>query len=221
MGYLNSYNNLIHTDGTVIAEICHIQAASEKGERYNPDMTDDERRDFNNLVLLCRNCHKITNNVELYPVKVMQDMKKNHESIFEKDTYNPDPILYDKILARFSYDLSFTEKEEWGILEEIIKFVNNNSPRSNPTTEQIAGGNLLHIKEKVRLNFPKEQRNQFQSTYVSTNAKQQTVAKFLENLAAEDSVQVDELREYIVSKYREIKGVSNTNSEVDSRIFVL
>lgn len=43
-------NNLIHIDGdtiTVIAQICHIEAANVGGERYNENMNDDERRHFN------------------------------------------------------------------------------------------------------------------------------------------------------------------------------
>ena len=212
----NCSNNLIHIDGTVIAEICHIEAANEKGERYNPNMTDDERRDFNNLILLCSNCHKITNNVILYTVENLQKIKADHERIYQKNGYNPDAKMYDKILARFAYDISFTEQEEWGILEEIIKFVNENAPKINPSPQQIMEGeNFLHISEKVKLNFPKEQRGQFQSTYISTNAKQQTTAKFLAKIASEDSVEVDELREYIASKYRELKNVSVEDVPID------
>lgn len=38
---------LIAKDGeTIISKIAHIEAASEKGPRYNPNMTNDERRHF-------------------------------------------------------------------------------------------------------------------------------------------------------------------------------
>jgi hypothetical protein len=105
-------------------------------------------------------------------------------------------------------------------LEEIVKFVNVNSPKINPTIQQITeNSNFLHITEKVKLNFPQDQRKQFQATYISTSAKQQTAAKFLERKIEEDSVQVEELLEYIVTKYREIKGVSIADTPIqDTKI---
>lgn len=200
---------LIKEDGSNVAQICHIEAASEGGERYNPLMTDDERRDFKNLILLCSNCHIVTNNMTIYTVGILQRMKDDHEGRYKDNGYKPSPDLYDKMLSKFAYDISFTEKEEWGILEEIIKFVNENAPNSNPTIQQISQGeNFTHTKEKVRLNFPQDQRMLFQQTYVMTSAKQQTVAKFFAKIASENSVELDELTEFIVTKYRELKGVS-------------
>lgn len=64
---------------TLYAEICHIEAAEEGGERYYPNQTDEERRHFDNLILLCPKHHKQTNNVEKYTVEVLQKMKKQHE----------------------------------------------------------------------------------------------------------------------------------------------
>ncbi len=45
---------LTHPDwGEVHARISHICAAEPGGPRYDPDMTDDERRSFHNLMLFC------------------------------------------------------------------------------------------------------------------------------------------------------------------------
>ena len=50
---------LIARDGeTIISKICHIEAASPDGPRYNKNMTNDERRHYNNLILLCDECHR-------------------------------------------------------------------------------------------------------------------------------------------------------------------
>ena len=68
---------------SIISKICHIEAASENGPRYNPNMTDDERRHFNNLILLCDECHTIIDNKENeenYPVSILREWKSNHES---------------------------------------------------------------------------------------------------------------------------------------------
>lgn len=39
-------------------EAAHIFAASQKGPRFKPEMTDEERRSLNNCLHLCHNCHK-------------------------------------------------------------------------------------------------------------------------------------------------------------------
>ena len=75
---------LIARDGeTIVSKICHIEAASKKGPRFNPEMSEDERRHYNNLILLCDECHGIIDNLENesdYPVALLREWKKEHES---------------------------------------------------------------------------------------------------------------------------------------------
>ncbi|MDL2257330.1 hypothetical protein LJC06_03910 [Bacteroidales bacterium OttesenSCG-928-I14] len=75
---------LIARDGiSIISKICHIEAASKDGPRYNPSMTDKERAHFDNLILLCDECHTIIDNKmneDKYPVSLLKEWKKNHES---------------------------------------------------------------------------------------------------------------------------------------------
>lgn len=77
-------NSLVAIDGiTLISQICHIEAASEKGPRFNPDMDDDDRRHYNNLVLLCSECHNIIDNKEneaRFPVALLKEWKITHEA---------------------------------------------------------------------------------------------------------------------------------------------
>ncbi len=72
---------VIASDGkTLVNEICHIEAVSPKGARYNSTMTDEERRYFDNLILLCDEHHKmIDNNPDEYPVSLLNQWKQNHE----------------------------------------------------------------------------------------------------------------------------------------------
>ena len=75
--FLNSEND------TNFSNICHIEDAHQnlhKSDRFNPSMTDDERRDFKNLILLCPVHHIETNNTDKYTVSVLREMKKDHES---------------------------------------------------------------------------------------------------------------------------------------------
>ena len=46
---------VVNEHGDLIAEICHLEAANEGGQRYNPAQCDEARRSFDNLLILCPN----------------------------------------------------------------------------------------------------------------------------------------------------------------------
>lgn len=75
-------SRIIEADGNLIGQICHIEAAMPDGERFNPDMTNEERAGFANLILLCYPHHRRTNDVAKYTVDTMKDMKAKHEAKF-------------------------------------------------------------------------------------------------------------------------------------------
>ncbi len=59
----NCRRPVIAEDGiTVVGKVCHIEAASSKGPRYREKMTDEERRLYDNLILLCDEHHSIIDN---------------------------------------------------------------------------------------------------------------------------------------------------------------
>lgn len=65
-------------------QICHIEAASSKGPRYNPNQTEEERNGYDNLILLCHKCHDmIDNNPEKYTVELLKQWKKEHEDKYK------------------------------------------------------------------------------------------------------------------------------------------
>ncbi|WP_341830999.1 hypothetical protein AACH28_16300 [Sphingobacterium thalpophilum] len=79
----NCTKKLVAEDGiSIVSKICHIEAASTDGPRYNKSMTDDERRSFSNLILLCDEHHTIIDNKEnegKYPVDLLKKWKDDHE----------------------------------------------------------------------------------------------------------------------------------------------
>jgi len=75
-----------------LSNICHIEAANKGGERWNGNMTDVQRADYENLILLCVSHHEITNDVDLYDVESLQAMKKSHEQEMERLTSNKRPL---------------------------------------------------------------------------------------------------------------------------------
>ncbi|HCG7110636.1 TPA: hypothetical protein NJ338_004493 [Vibrio parahaemolyticus] len=74
-------HRMIDENGHYIGKICHIEAANIGGERFNPNQTNEERRHFSNLVLMCGTHHDITNDVIRYSVSTMKKIKSDHESV--------------------------------------------------------------------------------------------------------------------------------------------
>lgn len=74
---------IAHDGESIIGKICHIEAASINGPRFNPAMDDDDRRHFNNLILMCDECHTVIdnkNNEAKFPVSLLKEWKMEHES---------------------------------------------------------------------------------------------------------------------------------------------
>ena len=100
-------------DDANYSNICHIQDANEnthKADRYNPLMTDKERADYENLILLCPNHHITTNNVNLYDVKSLKNIKREHEIIIRqriagKNLISKYPSALNNIISLIGQDL--------------------------------------------------------------------------------------------------------------------
>lgn len=73
---------MMSADGVFIGQLCHIEAAEPGGERFNANMTNEQRRSAPNLMLMCYPHHQETNNVALFPVGRLKEMKSNHERRF-------------------------------------------------------------------------------------------------------------------------------------------
>jgi hypothetical protein len=93
---------LVNHKNQLIGQVCHIEAATPGGERYNQRQTDEERRDYKNLLLLCYPHHVETNDVDEYPVERMINIKFDHESIFEKSDFKIDESELIKIVGEMN-----------------------------------------------------------------------------------------------------------------------
>jgi hypothetical protein len=64
-----------------IGEMGHISASSDGGPRSNPLLSAGSRDKYENLILLCRNCHgRIDGLKELYTEERLLQIKEDHES---------------------------------------------------------------------------------------------------------------------------------------------
>ncbi len=88
---------LINDENMFIAQMCHIEAAIQGGERYNPESNDEYRRRYENLILLCYAHHIETNNVFRYPASALKKMKLDHEQKSEKSNFKIDEAALFKL----------------------------------------------------------------------------------------------------------------------------
>lgn len=84
---------MMNADGVFIGQVCHIEAAEEGGERFNPDMTNEQRRAAANLMLMCYEHHQVTNNVQKYSLAKLRRMKRDHERRFS----SPDRAILERL----------------------------------------------------------------------------------------------------------------------------
>ena len=68
-------------DPTLVGENCHVVAESDDGPRADPSMPVDRRNSYANLILLCRNHHRVIDTQEgEYTVEWLHQMKAEHEA---------------------------------------------------------------------------------------------------------------------------------------------
>jgi hypothetical protein len=75
---------MMNLDGKFVGQICHIEAAEKGGERFNQNMTNEQRRNAANLMLMCYEHHQVTNDVTKYTVELLRQFKEDHERKFSR-----------------------------------------------------------------------------------------------------------------------------------------
>lgn len=116
--FSNCTSLMMDVNGTFIGQLCHIEAAEEGGERFNPRMSNEERRSASNLMLMCYAHHQVTNDERKYPVKKLVQMKLDHERRFSA----PDRAILERLIDWTTVDTPLGVKNlrrvnevlEWG-----------------------------------------------------------------------------------------------------------
>jgi hypothetical protein len=75
------WHELPDGDAVRLAEVAHIVAASNEGPRGDEDVDTEDLVGFDNLILLCPNCHTIVDRApEDFPIERMRQWKSEHEA---------------------------------------------------------------------------------------------------------------------------------------------
>lgn len=114
-----------------ISEICHIEAANEQGQRYNPKSTDEERRSYSNLILLCHTHHAYTNDVEIYTVDGLKKMKDEHEQKVTQHMTEKKPELLALAISKLASIDFYSEQQN----ERFVPFSIENKIEHNDVKE--------------------------------------------------------------------------------------
>ncbi|QEL56683.1 HTH domain-containing protein [Chromobacterium paludis] len=98
------------SDAAVLAQICHIYAASDNGPRGKPDLPDEERNSPDNLILLCGFHHPMVDTqYQDYPAELLKQWKRDHEAKFQSDT--AEGIQRQKQAQQFAFTVRLTDQE--------------------------------------------------------------------------------------------------------------
>ena len=158
---------LIAKDGaSIISKICHIEAASENGPRFNSTMNDDQRRHFDNLILLCDECHTIIDNIDnesKYPVSLLKSWKRDHETQVQLQLLQNKPGLLKQAIngiASMSFEDDVSDDEVISSFRIEDKIVHNSLRRNSYLILEYAKFfpkiNSLYLELESQGSFKKE-----------------------------------------------------------------
>lgn len=120
-------SDLINEKGIFIGQVCHIEAANTKGQRYNENQTEEERRSFDNLVIFCYPHHKETDNVVEFTTDVLKEIKKNHESRYKDNLFEINNevwnVVYEDVqnALKSIYEVTLETNEKVKEIHETLK----------------------------------------------------------------------------------------------------
>jgi hypothetical protein len=92
-------------DESFIGHLIHISAAEPDGPRYEINMSDEERRDFNNLMFMCPTHHSVIDKKSLvykYPIETLKEYKRQHEDRMKNKPFKASDAVFDEIIDEIS-----------------------------------------------------------------------------------------------------------------------
>jgi hypothetical protein len=101
-------HELVTSRNIFVGQICHIEAANPGGQRFNAHSTDEQRRSFENLLLLCYRHHKETDDIAAFDASALRAIKQQHESQHGEKPF--------KVNESFLYRLESEMHSYWDVI---------------------------------------------------------------------------------------------------------
>ncbi len=102
--------SVVNSKNKFIAQVCHIEAASEGGERFNATSNDEYRRSYDNLVIFCYPHHIETDDTDEYTIEFLRKIKLDHEQQFLKSDFKIDEAELQKLASEMQLYWSNIER---------------------------------------------------------------------------------------------------------------
>jgi len=94
----------------LVAHVCHICADKPGGPRFDPEQTEKDRQDYENLIVFCPNHHTLIDNDEAtYTVTVLKEMKRQHEKTAQKEFVISDDLAKQAATGVLAASIGVTE----------------------------------------------------------------------------------------------------------------
>lgn len=230
---------IVDDNGEVMGVICHIEAAETGGPRYNETSNNEERRNLENLILLCPNHHRKIDTDPSYTVDSLKKMKMEHQNKFFSHPYNvPDTVVGKAIInyqnefkqlnvgseigtqiniqaEKFNYQGDFKEEEELSIVDEIFDYVLNEIKEG--AGDKFKPGENLNLTDKIKLNFKNIEEQEEVIIYAKAAILKRDLIK-QKYQSAETEKQKD-LHSHIFGLYKEYKRAGKSNIEILDALF--
>lgn len=98
------------SEATLVGESCHIIGEKEEGPRGNSQLSLSERNRYPNLILLCRNHHKvIDDDCSTYTIEKLHQIKSDHEVWIDEKFQSLDKVdqFYNDLISQITLKLDF------------------------------------------------------------------------------------------------------------------
>lgn len=181
-----------------VGEAAHIagehdgKGKAKKSARYDPNMTDEERNHYNNLIYLCGTCHTkidaIPQGEKDYPVDRLQELKKDHEQ-----------KVREAVTEAFS-GIGFPE------LEEATQWILKINPQQ--TTDSFS---LIPPEDKLKKN---ELGNGSRTIVTMGLSVSREVREFVESVAQTDADFPERLSAGFLEEYYRLKREGHTGDDL-------
>jgi 5-methylcytosine-specific restriction endonuclease McrA len=202
--------------------ICHIEAASELGPRYNVQQTEEDRYDYANLIILCPNCHAdIDKNPQKYSVEYLRSLKQQHEAKYEKEQYHPDDEIIHIMKVSINQD-EFSLNNILRLFEIYFKlkdpsgkkfFIDNrlNYSLKNLSLETLENDSATMAElDEVFMHMNKLSDNEFAHCFIT-----------LQSLAQQNKLPSQIFKDYLDSSKDRLKNILLKNDKLVSGMFWL